>query len=288
MLDVTAWGGAKTPTGHGFDFGSLDENAAAGGRIALRPHRKWWLAASGAYRERLGQVAERPVGLEASTTALRHTRIFTRVAYDLQPDRWARQQAQAQWRPASRLPETTFQYIDRHPSIDAASWFSRFTNLKRIRVARATMRYAAPSRFGGELEYLGTFVDTRTSSRVGLAVLVPGGRVGYSVRLGDAGEENRFYGELGGNVTRWLWLDAHATVLSYALMQDAPTDQERDLTTLSARARFNLRPGLRVTAEVQSLSNQLFSDDVRLLLGVDLAMARGSSRTGLDHGGWLQ
>ena len=288
MLDVTAWGGARAPVGHGFDFGKMDESAAAGGRVALRPHRKWRVAASGAYRERWGRVAERPLGLEAYTTTVRNTRIFARAAYDLEGDRWSRLQAQAQWRPTSRLPVTTFQYIDRYPSIDAASWFSRFTDVKRIRVARATVRYAARSRFGGELEYLGSYVDTRTSSRMGLAALVPGGRVGYSVRLGDAGEENRFYGDFGGNVSPWLWLDAHASVLTYALMQDAPADQERELTTLSARARITLRPGLRVTAEVQSLENPLFSKDVRLLLGVDLAMARGTSRTGLDHGGWLQ
>ena len=286
-LDVTAWGGARAPVGHGFDFGNLDDSAAAGGRVALRPHRKWRVAASGAYRERWGRVAERPLGLELNTNAVRNTRIFARAAYDLEGDRWSRLQAQAQWRPTG-LPVTTFQYIDRYPSIDAASWFARFTDVKRIRVARATMRYAAPSRFGGELEYLGSFVDVRTSSRVGLAALVPGGRIGYSVRLGDAGEENRFYGELGGHVRPWLQLDAYASVLTYALMQDAPADQERELTTLSARARIDLRPGLRLTAEVQSLDNPLFSKDVRLLLGLDLAMARGTSRTGLDRGGWLK
>jgi hypothetical protein len=287
-MELTAWGGTRSPYGHGFDLAKLDESAAAGGRVALRPHRLWRVSASGAYRERGGLVAERPLGLEARTTAVRNTQIFARAAYDLEGDRWARLQAQARWRHRAQRTEATFQFIDRHPSIDAASWFARFTDVKRIRIARGTVRYAAPSRFGGEFEYLGSFVDTRNSTRVGLAVLVPGGRVGYSVGLGDAGEENRFYGEFGGRVRPWLHLDAHATVLTYALMQDAPTDQERDLTTLAARARIDLRPGMRVTAEVQSLENPLNSKDVRFLLGVDLAMARGSSRLGLDHGGWLQ
>ena len=46
--------------------------------------------------------------------------------------------------------------------------------------------------------------------------------------------------------------------------------------------------GLRVVAEVQSLENPFFSEDVRVLLGVDLSMARGASRFGLDRGGWLR
>ena len=286
-LDITAWGGAQAPVGLAFDFGSLDQRGAAGARVAWMPDRKWRLSASGAYRERWGKVAGRPVGAEMATTAVRNTRIFGRVAYDLETEQWTKIQLQARWRPRKQVPEVTFQYVDRTPSIDAASWFSRFTDLKRIKLARASVRYQAPSRFGGEVEYLGSFIDTRTTSRLGLAVLAPYTRIGYSVRLGDAGEENRFFGEVGGNVLDWLWLDAHATVMTYALMQDAPADQERELTTLSARARATLRPGLRVVAEVQSLSNPEYDNDVRILLGIDLSMARGTSSYGLDRGGWF-
>jgi len=286
--NLAAWGGAKAPVYNTFDFGEFDQDAALGGRVTYRPNYSWRLGLSTAYRERLGQVAGRPVGGEIMTSALTNTRIFGRVAYDLVQDLWARVQAQAQWRSSATSPVVDLQYIDRYPTVDAVSWFSRFMNLERIRLARASVRKEWPSRFGGELEYLGSFVGVRTSSRLGLAVLVPGGRVGYSLRLGDAGEENRFYGELGYDLTRWLWLGAEGSVLTYALMQDAPVDQERDLTTLAARARVQLRPGLRLLAEVQSLDNPLFEEDVRFLVGLDVSMARGSSRLGLDRGGWLQ
>jgi len=286
--ELSAWGGARAPTTRSFEVGEFDQDTALGGRVAFRPNRTWRLGFSAAYRERMGQIAARPVGAELITSAIKNTRVFGRIAYDLHQDLWSRVQAQAQWRRASDAPVVDLQYIDRYPTVDAASWFSRFTDLKRIRLARAAVRHQWPSRFGGEFEYLGSFVGDRTSSRLGAAVLVPGGRVGYSLRLGEAGEENRFYGEIGHSFNPWLWLGGEASVLTYALMQDAPADQDRDLTTLAARARINLRPGLRVLAEVQSLVNPLYDDDVRFLLGVDVSMARGSSRFGLDRGGWLQ
>jgi hypothetical protein len=42
-----------------------------------------------------------------------------------------------------------------------------------------------------------------------------------------------------------------------------------------------------VTLEVQSLDNPGYSEDVRVLAGLDLTMGRGASRFGLDRGGWL-
>lgn len=286
--DLTAFGGAKSPSTLAFETGDFDQDTAVGGRAAYRVDPRWRLSASAAYRERDGRIAERPVGAEVVTSALPRTRLLGRVAYDLELQRWARVQAQGQWRQAGDGPIVDLQYIDRHPSIDAASWFARFTTLERIRLARLAVRHELPSRFGGEFEYLGTFVGARTSSRVGLAALFPGGRVGYSVRLGRAGEENRFYGEVQHWFTDWLQLGAEASLLTYALLEDAPADQERDLTTLAARARVELRPGLRVLAEIQSLDNPLYDQDVRFLVGLDVAMARGSSRLGLDRGGWLR
>lgn len=287
-LDLAVYGGARAPLSHGFEAGDPDQDAAVGGLVAFRPHRRWRLAFSAAYRERYGLVAARPVGLELNTSAVRNTRLFGRATYDFEGERLSRLQAQGRWRGTRRGPVVTVQYLDRHPSVDSASWFSRFTDVKRIRLLRGAVRWEAPSRFGGEVEYTGSFVDTRNSSRVGLAVLVPGGRAGYSIRVGDAGEENRIYGELSGRVLPWLWLDGEATFLTYALLQDAPAADERDLTTLSARARAQLRPGLRLMAEVQSLDNPFFSEDVRVLVGVDVSMARGDSRFGLDRGGWLR
>ncbi len=285
---LSAWAGAKAPATRAFELGKFDQDAAMGGRITFRPNGDWRLGISAAYRERLGRVAARPVGAELMAGVINNTRLIGRVAYDLEQDRWARVQAQAQWRRSATAPVVDLQYIDRYPTIDAASWFARFTALKRIRLARAAVRHELPSRFGGEVEYLGSFVGDRTSSRVGLAVLVPGGRVGYSVRLGDAGEENRVYGELGHQFTPRLWLGGEASVLTYALLNDAPAEDDRDLTTLALRTRVELKPGLRVLAEVQSLDNPLYHQDVRFLLGLDVSLARGSSRLGLGRGGWLR
>lgn len=182
----------------------------------------------------------------------------------------------------------TVQYVDRYPTIDAASWFSRFTGLERIRLARAGVRWESEGRWGGELEGVGAYVGSRTDARMGLAILLPVARVGYSLRTGDGGDENSVYGEAAWQARPWLRLEGEASYLTYALFADAPEDQERDLTTLAARARVELRSGLNVTAEVQSLVNPVYDRDVRVLLGVDLAMGRGASRFGLDQGGWLR
>jgi hypothetical protein len=287
-LDVSAYAGARSPLTREFALGEFDQDAAAGGRVAFRPHRHWRLGASAAYRERRGAVASRPVGCEVTSSALPHTRVFGRAAYDLETRRWSRVQAQARWRGSPRTPVVTVQYVDRHPTVDAVSWFSRFTGVKRVRLLRGSLRWEAATGFGAETEFAGTYVDTRRSSRIGLAALVPGGRVGYSVRLGDAGEESRFYGEIARRVAPWLRLEAEGSVLTYALLEDAPAEFERDLTTLAVRARADLRRGLRAVAEVQSLENPFFAKDVRVLVGVDLALARGNSRFGLDRGGWLR
>lgn len=286
--EASVWGGARAPLGSTFALGRFDDDIAAGGRLVLAPAAAHRFALSGGYRERGGIVSERPVGCEFTTTAVRHLRALARAVYDLEADRWARLEAQGAWQTAPQRPAVTLQFVDRRPSVDAASWFARFANARRIRLARGAVRWERRSGFGGELEYVGSFIDTRASSRVGLALLLPHGRVGYSLRTGDAGEENSLYGEAGWQARPWLRLEGEASYLTYALIADAPASDERDLTTLAARARARLRPGLDVTAEVQRLDNPLYSSDVRFLLGIDLAMARGTSRHGLDRGGWLR
>ena len=286
-LEASAWGGGAVPSGHAFELADFGQDAAAGGRVVFRPARNHRLGLSAAYRERLGVVAFRPVGAEYTTTSMRHLRAMARAAYDLEGGRWVRLEAQGQWRQAGSRPVLTLQYVDRYPTVDAASWFSRFTDLERIRVLRTGLRWESAARFGGEAEYQGAFVGDRASHRIGLAALLPGARVGYALRVGDAGDENSLYGEVGWQARRWLRLEGEASYLTYALLADAPEDQERDLVTLAARARLNLRSGLNVTAEVQALENPRYDSDVRVLLGVDLAMGRGASRFGLDRGGWL-
>nr|MEE4266482.1 hypothetical protein [Candidatus Krumholzibacteria bacterium] len=287
-LSAALWGGARAPVVGDFALGDLSEEKTTGAKVTLRPNPRWRLALSGAYREREGRVAERPVGLEVGTSALPSTRLLARAAYDLEADRWSRVQLQARWQKKPTAPVVNLQWLDRHPSIDAASWFSRFTRMERIKVARLSVAHTLASRFGGEVEFLGTYVGARTSTRLGLAVLYPLGRVGYSVRLGDAGEESRFYGEMRVQALRWLQLDAQASVLTYALLEDAPADDERELIAMVAGFRADLRPGMRLVGQVQSLDNPYYSQDIRVVLGLDLSMARGPSNLGLGRGGWLQ
>lgn len=286
-LEASVWGGGAVPSGHAFELADFDQAAAVGGRVVFRPGRNHRLGLSAAYRERYGVVAVRPIGCEYSTTAVRSLRALARASYDLEGERWVRLEAQGQWQKVRTRPALMVQYVDRYPTVDAASWFSRFTDLERIRVLRAGLRWESAARFGGELEYQGAFVGDRTSNRIGLAALLPGARVGYSVRVGDAGDENSLYGEVGWQARPWLRLEGEASYLTYALLADAPQDEERDLVTLAGRARLNLRSGLNITAEVQALENPQYDSDVRFLLGVDLAMGRGASRFGLDRGGWL-
>jgi hypothetical protein len=288
IAEASVWGGAAAPADHAWEPGSLDESAAAGGRIVLRTPGTSRLGFSAAYRERYGVVAERPVGADWAGALGRDLRALARTTYDLEGDRWMRLEAQLRWRPRRGRTEVHVQALDRHPSVDAASWFSRFTDLERIRLVRAGLRWENEKRFGAEVEYVGSFTGARTANRAGLAVLLPGARIGYSLRVGDAGDESSFFGEAAWQARRWLRLEAEAAYLTYALFQDAPADQERDLTTLAARARVGLRPGLNLTAEVQSLSNPGYDQDVRVLVGLDAAMGRGASRFGLDRGGWLR
>ena len=109
--------------------------------------------------------------------------------------------------------------------------------------------------------------------------------VGVAFGSGDAGEDMRFYGDAHYRFFDALDLSAGAVFAEYALVEDAPDDESRDLVTMFLRARYEVMPGLRVRAEFQSLENPLFSDDTRVLLGVDLAAGRGATRFGLGAGG---
>ena len=287
-VDLNLWGGARSPYGHGFEAGSLDEDSALGGRLAMKWSPRLRGALSLAINEREGHVAEQLLGLEATGSPRRQFQSFARVVYDLENEHWRRLQGQLRWRPDNGPSSASIQFVDRRPFIDPGSYFSRFANVERIRVVRASLRRERDSGFGGEFEAFGSYVDDRSASRLGAALLLPGGRVGYSVRMGDSGEENRFYGAYSRQVRPWLRAEGEATFQTYALFSDAPSSEDRELTTFSARLRAQLRPGLRVLAEVQSLDNPFYSKDVRFLMGVDLARAGGVANYGLGQGGWLK
>ena len=180
------------------------------------------------------------------------------------------------------------QYLDRLPAVDAASYFIRFVPFDRIRLSRATVRYQRRSRLGGEFEYLGTWVDGEDWTRLTLAFLYPYGRIGALTRFGYAGEEVGVFGDFYIRALTWLRLGLGANYFEYALVENAPSADARDLTTVFARAEVRLRTGMDFIVEFQGLENPLYSEDFRILAGLDLTMGRGSSRLGLDRGGWFR
>jgi hypothetical protein len=286
--DLALWGGARAPLAHDFEAGRLDDDQAYGARLAVQAGRRIRLAFSAARRERDGAVAARPLGWELAAALRRDLHVAGRAIYDLEGEAWGRAEGRVRWRPGPGRPGVTLQVVDRRPSVDAASWFARFADLARVRVVRAVVDWEHRSRFGGEVEVFDSRVDGRTARRMGAALLAPFGRLGYSVRFGDVGEESSLYGDFGWDALSWLRVEGEASLVTYALLEDAPESEERELTTLAARLLARLRPGVGLSVEVQSLDNPYYDEDVRLLVGLDLTMGRGASRFGLDRGRWLR
>lgn len=286
--EAQLWGGARAPFDRAFEPGDLGSDAAWGARVATRPVPFARVAASWAYRERDGRVAARPAGLDASVFLPYGVRAVGRAVYDFEREMWEREDALVQWQLRPDLPIVTGQIIDRRPAVDAASYFARFTDVERVRMGRASVRYEHRTHVGGEAEYVGSFTEDNESSRIAGSLLVPIGRVGYSVRVGDAGEESRFFGDGSVRVLPWLWLEAGGAVETFSFVEDPPESDEFDLSSAYARIRAFPRGGLALMLEVQSLDNPVYDEDFRVLAGLDLTMGRGASRFGLDRGGWLR
>ena len=111
------------------------------------------------------------------------------------------------------------------------------------------------------------------------------GRLGYSALFGDSGEESQWFGNVDVPVQTWERVAAGAVVSTYALFEDAPEAEERDLITLFGRATVEPWPGVRGVAEVQGLQTPDFDHDVRVLLGLDLLAGRGATSFGLGRTG---
>jgi hypothetical protein len=247
------------------------------------------VAASWSQREFEDNIVARPLAVEAAVTPRPGLRAVASGSYDLKREELEKVRLLGQWRPRPDLPIFSVQLLDRRPALERSPYFARFGELlERIRIARVTARHEIKTGYGAEVAYFGAFVDERNSTRIGVAGFIPWATIGYSARLGDSGEENRFYGNLFYQALPWLSLEGGAAVSTYALLEDAPEEDELDLTTGFARVLAELRPGLRVTVEVQGLDAPSDSEDFRFLAGVDLLMGRGSSRVGLGTGGWLK
>jgi hypothetical protein len=288
-LDLRLWGGASAPANLDWEVENLESDATAGVRVlatllpALRAGLSW------AYLERDGRTAARPVGVESTWFPLPGLRAFGRAEYETVQEEWSRLEVLGDYRPRRDGPWSfDAQILNRRPRIEASSYFARFGDLERIQIVRAAVRFQRPDGFGGEAEYYTGILGDETSARISGAALSRYGRIGYSALLGDAGEESRWFGDVHVPITPWAQVAAGAVVSTYALLQDAPESDERDLVTLFGRATVMLRDGVRGVAEIQGLQNPDFDQDVRVLLGLDLFAGRGASRFGLDNGRWLQ
>jgi hypothetical protein len=289
---VTArvWGGARAPivVPYRDRVGDFGEDPAMGARLLYDPCPYFRSAVSFAYLEKDDRVAARPLGFETTLRAKGDLRATGRIAYDLEGERWSRAEGILQFRRKPGCPLVSLQVVDRYPSIDAGSYFARFADVERIRVGRGSIRYEHRIGIGAEADWVGSWVDERTSTRIGGAILFPFGRVGYSARIGDAGEEGRWFGDARVSPLPWLALEGGATFATYALLEDAPESMERDLASAFGRVRFKPRSGAALLVEVQTLDNPFYEEDVRVLAGLDLTMGRGTGAFGLAQGGWLR
>lgn len=287
-FELKGWGGARAPVGRTYDLSDFGDETAFGARLVGRPLRRLDMGLSWSMQKSRGVTDAQLVGLEAAYDPRPGWRFLGRAAYETERETWDKVEILGRLQPRRDLPVLALQYLDRRPAIDASSYFARFGDPNRIRIGRATLRYERRPGYGIEIEYFGSFNEERVSTRLSGTLLVGIAHVGYSVRLGDAGEESRVFGDLSYRPLAWLDLAAGATLATYALLEDAPVAEERDLVTAFARVGATVRPGMHLVAEVQGLDNPFYEEDVRLLVGLDLLSGRGPSRFGLGRGGWLQ
>lgn len=283
---VHAWAGAEAPVARDFEAGDFGEDGAMGVRVIGRVHRRARVGAWFATRQNGGETTATPIGGELLVTPMPEWRALVRGSFDGESEEFERFDLLTQIAPRRDLPVFTIQYIDRKPVIEASSFFSIFAeDIERVSLLRGSARWEHESGFGGEVEAARSAVDDRSTNRTGAALIVPHARLGIGYTSGDAGEEFRFYGDAHYRFFDALDMSVGAVFADYALIEDAPDDQTRDLVTTFVRARYELMDGVRLRAEYQALENPFFSDDMRVLLGIDLAAGRGATRFGLGAGG---
>lgn len=279
------WGGARAPENREFEFGNVLDEVAVGSRLLARLTRNvdgslWW-----AYTEREERTEAQPVGAGLRWRLPHGISAYLRGAYETETEELERIELLARWAERANWPSVTVQYLVRRPQIDAGSWFERFEDvLEDIRIFRTTLRYQKENGYGAEVEGFGSFVDDVNTGRVGVAALAPHLRVGYSRTFGDRGDEDQFYGNVHVSPTPWLRLRAGAVLTEYALLADASGDDDRDLVTSYLRAELHAYRGVRLLTELQALDTPFYSEDVRLLLGLDLRAASGEVHGGFPVG----
>ncbi len=288
-LEFRGWGGSRSPYGLAYEIGKVEDQGTIGARAIASVTRWMKLSLGWAYLDRNSYVQWQKIGGEAQLQPTRSLRMILRAHYEMESESWDKVEIVGRYQPTPQWPTFGFQFLDRRQSVDVNTYWARFLPyLERVQLGRISARYVNERNWGAELEYFGSFSKELGQNRIGLLAHFPYGQLGYSARLGDAGEESRWIGDLRYVLGGWWDLRAGAMLSTYALFKDAPANEERDLVTLYLRSIMHLRRGFNLHLEVQSLENPQYQEDVRFLIGIDLALSGGSSRLGLGKGAWLQ
>jgi hypothetical protein len=287
-LEMRFFVGARAPASGAYDVGALDEQTAIGTRMLYRFGPRLQAAMSFAYLEQDFLVSAKPVGLELRMMPMKGLRTMARASYETVDQEWDRAELSTQWLHRKDWPVLSLHVLHRRPSIAANSWFSDRFDIENINIVRSSARKINDLGYGAEVEIFGANVDTRESARVSGTFYFPYGNLGYSARIGDSGEESSWIGDVGHSFLPWLHASVGATLSTYTLMEDALAADERDLVTAYGRLRLQLHSGLRLSAEVQSVDSPTYSEDFRLLIGLDVIATSRESSYGLSREGWLQ
>jgi len=282
-LGLSAWGGVTSPSARQFEFG---DDFRAGGRASYMFSRGLRLSAWGENRSRDGRTLAIPVGGELLARPIPTLRTLVRGAWDLQSEEFERADLMLNWRHRRSWPTVQAHYLIRTQAYESGSWWEQFSeDLHDVQLLRGSVRWTNAKGIGGELRGFSSFVDERKETQIGAAFLAPHLRAGLALLDGDAGEQLRFYGDVNWTFAERLDTAAGVSFTNYALVPDPTSDQERDLTSMFARAGYRIAPGAELMTELQYLDNPFYKSDVRVLVGLDLMAGRGASRLGFGSGG---
>lgn len=281
-LQTNAWVGVTAPSGREFEFG---DDLRAGARATWRASRTLRVGAWIEQRTGGGQTQARPIGAEIYARPIPTVRAIARGSWDAGRQELDRVDLTAGWQERRSWPDVQLQYIARSQGYVAGSWWDQFSeDLHTLRILRGSARWTDARGIGGELRSFGSFVGGERQGRIGAAFLAPHLRAGLSYLGGASGQQLHLYGDVNGTWRDRFDLAAGASFAEYALVEDPTEDQQRDLTTWFARVGFDLVEGARLTTEFQALTNPIYKDDMRLLIGLDLVAGRNATRFGIGGG----
>lgn len=280
---AAAWVGSTVPGNRAFEFG---DDARYGGRVSWYAMRALTLGAWADQRTKDGTTLATRVGGEAVIRPLKTLSVLGRGTWETERSKLDRMDVLLTWQQKREWPRFRGQYVQRSQRYEAGSWWEQFgDSLHEVKLVRGSLRWTNQRGIGGELIGFGNYVDERKNGGAGMAFIAPHVRVGTGYLSGDAGETLRLYGDVDWTFAHRLDVAAGAAFESYGVVPDPDDAQLRDLATYYVRGEYMITPGLEVMTELQALTNPVYKNDVRLLVGLDLMAGRGASRVGLGSGG---